>query len=135
MNKVELIKIDTPSNYNVGQRAEYVARYTLTGMKMRADNKAHTECADVDNIQIKSTRATVCVGNDLDKYLDNDKATAWGYVDKECNALYIMNRAEYTEFVRVFGLHDRQSTKNGGRETIRLSKSNTQMVKWLESLN
>lgn len=106
---------------NNGQHAEQVARYTLTGKIMKADNKEHRIATDVLNIQIKSARATICKGTDLIKYVREDKATYFGYVNKDFSKMYIMNKLEYIAFCFKFMIKD---TESKTKETkLRLSKA------------
>ena len=125
---------------NAGQHAEYVARYTLTGEKVRADNKAATACADVLDIQIKSYHATVCKGTDIRAHVKADKASRYGYVTKDFTTLYIMSPEEYVEMVDMFGVVDKDSTgrrgerggSNGGGEKLRLKRCEREIIKWFE---
>jgi hypothetical protein len=119
------------NNYhNHGQNAEQSVRFTLTGEIAKADNIAHDKSADCLNYQIKSARATVCKGTDLEAYLDRDASTAYIYATEDGIA-YIMNRKEYTEFVKTFGTVTRESNKNGGMEKIRLKHETSAMREWL----
>lgn len=115
---------------NNGQHLEQCARFFLTGTIAKADNKAHTDGGDVGSLQLKSARATVCKGNDIEKYLATDGATEYGYITKDF-VLYTMNRNEYIEFCTVFGTKDRESTANGGGEKIRLKSESKKMLEWL----
>ena len=118
-------------NYtNHGQDAEQSVRFTLTGEIAKADNLRHDLGADCLNFQIKSARATVCKGTDLDAYLDRDASTAYIYATEDGTA-YIMNRAEYTAFIKAFGTVTRESQKNGGTEKIRLGHETAKMREWL----
>ena len=125
--------IETERTYtNNGQHLEQCFRYTLTGKVEKADNLAHDKGCDLFHYSIKSARATVCKGTDLNAYLDTDKATEFVYITKTLTA-YIMNRTEYTEFVNLFGTVTRESTKNGGHEKIRLGHETAKMIEWLTS--
>lgn len=133
---------------NRGQQAEYVARYTLTGRKSYADNKAATACADVGDIQIKSERATVCKGLDLQAHVAKDKAKRYGYVTSDLKTMYVMSPAEYIAFVEMFKTVDHDSTgvraristrttggnggSNGGAVKIRIKHESKAMLKYLE---
>lgn len=130
MTKTELIQIER--HYaNAGQHAEQVVRFTLTGRIEKADNKPFTAGGDCGTLQIKSARATVCKGTNLQAHLDLDGATEWGYVTEDFGTLYTMSRAEYTEFVGLFGEITHDSQKNGGHEKIRLRKETRAMKAWL----
>lgn len=132
MNTITLRALPARFYTNNGQHAEQVARYTLTGRIERADNKPFTAGGDCGSLQIKSARATVCKGTDLEAHLDRDGATAWGYVTADFSRLYIMSRAEYTEFCKAFGTVTRESTGNGGATKIRLKSEGKEMRAWLE---
>ena len=124
-------KFNYLNNYrNHGQNAEQSIRFTLTGEIAKADNVRHDLGSDCLNYQIKSARATVCKGLDLERYLDLDASTAYIYATNDGTA-YIMNRAEYTEFVKAFGTIARESKKNGGTEKIRLGHESQKMLEWL----
>jgi len=115
---------------NNGQHAEQVMRFTLTGEIAKADNKPHTLGGDVLDIQIKSQKATVCKGYDLQAYLDLDGANRYAYVTADFGTAYIMDRAEWTEFVAEFGCKTRESQKNGGHEKIQLLSESKRMLEW-----
>lgn len=119
------------NNYrNHGQNAEQSVRFELTGEIAKADNLAHDLGADCLNYQIKSARATVCKGTDLNAYLDRDASTAYIYATKEGRA-YVMNRTEYTAFCTEFGTVTRESHGNGGGEKIRLTHESARLLAWL----
>ena len=115
---------------NNGQHLEQCFRFTLTGKIEKADNIAHDKGTDFGNYSIKSARATVCKGTDLNAYLDTDKATEFVYITKNGIA-YIMNRTEYTAFVETFGTVTTESAKNGGHKKIRLGHETAKMLEWL----
>ena len=122
------------NNYkNHGQDAEQSVRFTLTGEICKADNIAHHLSADCLNFQIKSARATVCKGTDLQAYLDMDASTAYIYATCDGTA-YIMDRAEYTEFCKTFATVTADSRKNGGELKLRLKHESKAMLEWLEGL-
>lgn len=131
MTTINLIQIARTYKNN-GQHAEQVARYTLTGEIVKADNKPASEGGDCLDIQIKSARATVCKGNDLIKYLSLDGANRYGYVTSDFSKMYLMSRDEYIEFVNEFGTVTKDSEKNGGGEKIRLKSESRAMVEWFE---
>lgn len=119
------------NNYkNHGQNAEQSVRFTLTGEICKADNVPHHMGSDVLNFQVKSARATVCKGTDIQAYLDMDASEAYIYADKQGTA-YIMNRVEYTTFITLFGTQTRESTRNGGGTKIRLKDETKAMMAWL----
>ena len=129
MKKITLTQINRTYKNN-GQHAEQVLRYTLTGELVKADNR---EGADLWDIQIKSSRATVCKGTDTDNYIDNDTANRYAYVTADFTTAYIMNKNEYKNFVKLFGTVTTESKKNGGATKTRLKEENSKMVAWLEN--
>ena len=129
MTTITLTDIDRTYTNN-GQHLEQVFRYNLTGEIAKADNLAHDKGTDLLNYSVKSARATVCKGTDLDTYLDTDKATEFVYITKNLIA-YIMNRTEYTAFVKTFGTVTCESAKNGGHKKIRLGHETAKLLEWL----
>ena len=116
---------------NNGQHAEQVMRFTLTGEIVKADNLPHTLGGDVLDIQIKSAKATVCKGFDIDAYLALDGANRYAYVTRDFATAYVMDRAEYAAFVKEFGSRTHESAKNGGGEKIRLLDESKRMLDYL----
>ena len=131
---MELIRLISIERYykNNGQEAERVARFTLTGELAKADNIRHDLGSDCLDIQIKSARATVCKGTDLEQYLALDASNRFGYVTADFQMMYIMNRTEYKLFVDEFGTVTRESGKNGGNEKIRLKHESVAMIEWFK---
>lgn len=130
MKKITLANLDRQYTNN-GQEAERRFRYTMTGEIAKADNLPHNLGTDCLNYQVKSARATVCRGRDLQAYLATDKATEFAYVSADLSTAYIMSKEEYTEFVNKFGTVTRESAKNGGHEKIRLKAEGAEMREWL----
>lgn len=131
MEKITLAPLTPLANYNKGQNAERRFRYTLTGEICKADNKPAEEGADCLDIQIKSNKATVCKGSDLDSYLESDKANRYAYVMSDNESAIIMSKTEWKAFVKAFGYITRESAKNGGKEKIRLYGESKKMREWL----
>jgi hypothetical protein len=120
------------NNYrNHGQDAEQSVRYALTGEILKADNLKFDKGSDVLNFQIKSARATICKGTDLEKYLSLDASTAYIYATKK-GVAYIMSRTEYIAFVKAFGTVTTESEKNGGAKKIRLGHETKALLDWLQ---
>lgn len=129
--KMKTFTFNYLNNYkNHGQNAEQSVRFTLTGEICKADNVPHHMGSDVLNFQVKSARATVCKGTDIQAYLDMDASEAYIYADKQGTA-YIMNRVEYTTFITLFGTQTRESSRNGGGAKIRLKDETKAMMAWL----
>ena len=131
MRKIRLTTI--PRQYkNSGQHAEQVARFTFTGEIRKADNKPFTAGGDIGGLQVKSARATICKGFDLDKHLEMDGATCYGYVTDTFEFIYIMTPTEYREFALTFGTRTTDSKANGGGGKLRFRYETDIMRKWLE---
>lgn len=130
---MKTIKLETIERTykNNGQHAEQVARYTLTGKIEKADNLPFWAGGDVGTLQIKSSRATVCKGLNVNAHIDADAATMYGYVTADFSTLYIMNIDEYLEFVTYFGTVTNESPKNGGSVKVRLKTEGNMMREWL----
>ena len=118
---------------NAGQEKERRFSLDFFGIDRKADNVPHTAGGDCGIYQVKSARATVCKGLDLDSYLDADGAKAWAYVTNDMLSAYVMNRAEWTAFVKAFGTVTYESKKNGGGAKIRLKHESREMLEWLEA--
>lgn len=130
MEKINLPTI--PREYsNNGQHAEQVFRFALTGKVCKADNLPATAGADIADIQIKSARATVCHGEDLDAGIARDRATRFAYVSADFATAYIMTRAEYADFCKRFAQPTTESKANGGAKKWRLSKESRALTAYL----
>ena len=114
---------------NNGQHAEQVFRYTMCGKVCKADNR---EGADFQDIQIKSSRATVCKGTDIAKHIAQDIAKRYAYITSDFASAYIMSKAEYLEFTSQFSTTTTESKKNGGAIKTRLKEENSKMIQYLE---
>ena len=120
-------------NANHGQRAEYIFRYTWTGLLCKADNLPASLCADCDGIQIKSARATICKGTDIRAHVEADPAEWYAYVVNDFTIAYIMSKAEYIEFATRFATVTTESPDNGGAIKTRLKIEGRKMTAWLKS--
>ena len=128
MTKITLNQL--PRTYkNNGQHAEQVFRYTMCGKVCKADNKQGT---DYQDIQIKSSRATVCKGTDIAKHIAQDKAQRYAYITSDFSSAYIMSKAEYLNFTSQFSSVTTESAKNGGAKKTRLKEENKAMLNYLE---
>ena len=130
MTKTQFKDYTAPSNYNNGQRLEFIARYNLTGKTEKADNRKAEKATDCLHYQIKSARATICKGKDIAEHIASERATEFIYITKTLTA-YIMSKAEYLAFCEEFGTITRESGKNGGAEKTRLKTESAEMLKWL----
>lgn len=106
---------------NNGQQVEVDLSYTLTGKPQKVSNEKGG--ADVLTYQVKSFRATVCHGHDLNNILTEYKdAEAFAFCDRNEATWYEMTKAEFIEFVRLFAEYTYDSKKNGGRCKVRLNR-------------
>ena len=118
-------------NYkNHGQDAEQSVRFTLTGEILKADSLRYDLGADCLNYQIKSARATVCKGDNLEAYLNLDASTAYIYADNNGTA-WVMSKEEYTLFCKEFVTATHESPANGGGAKLRLKSESSKMMAWL----
>ena len=118
---------------NNGQEAERLFALTLTGENRKADN--HKGGADVGIYQVKSFRATVCKGNNIEQILtEYAQAERFAFVDIEEAVWYDMSKAEFVRFANEFKEITKESTKNGGAEKIRLNRKMKEQRAWLGAL-
>ena len=115
---------------NKGQQAQVEFIYTLTGDITKADNIAFNKGTDFGIYQIKSARATICKGTDIEAHLSEDLASEYVYVSKAHTA-YIMTKDEYLQFATLFATVTRESKKNGGAIKLRLKDESKAMMRWL----
>ena len=119
-------------NYkNHGQDAEQSIRFALTGEIKKADNLPYNLGADCLSYQIKSARASICKGTNLEAYLALDASEAYIYADKGGTA-WVMSKAEYIEFCKAFATVTCDSRQNGGNEKLRLKSESKEMIDWLK---
>ena len=121
---------ECPYKNNGGQRAEYVLNIELFGTARKADNRKGG--ADVGVYQVKSFRATLCHGEDLQAILVEYKdAERFAFVDLEEAVWYDMSKAEFMEFARQFAELTKDSARNGGKTKYRLNRQGRQQREWL----
>lgn len=110
------------------------------------DAGAYDKDSDVNafghGYSVKSSGATLMSGSlcegltefeDIwDLYVSRVHSDRFVYVTNNWTA-YIMDLAEFGEFIHEFGRCERESAKNGGAVKIRLRKESSKMLAWLES--
>lgn len=116
--------------HNAGQEAERVFRYTMTGRLEHADHYRGPDCLD---IQVKSSKSTICQGLDIRAHVASDTARRYAYVLADKSLAYIMSPREWVEFVDLFTYPSVESGKNGGKVKLRLKTENKAMRAWLEA--
>jgi len=120
-----LIAKETPRTYkNNGIHAQQVACYTLTNELKGHDNLRYDKGTDILDYQVKSAKASLHDPN-------LEKASKFIYVSKDFKTLYIMNRAEYQDFINNFSYKSKESQKNGSGEKLRLLDESKRMLQWL----
>ena len=129
MKKIPLKSVDRMYKNN-GQHAEQVFRFTVTGKIQYADNIPAESSGDCNGIQIKSARATVCKGKNIDEYLAKDSAKLYAYVTKDFKIAFLMTREEWKQFIETFGTVTKDSIKNGSQVKIRLRYETKEMIEW-----
>lgn len=128
MKKFKIEKISTLKNN--GQACEQDLRYYFTGKIQRPDNKA--EAADILDIQIKSARATLCKGTNLESYVYNNEAERFAYVTAD-RTVYIMSKDEFYLFALEFATVTTDSAKNNGGQKMRLRYETPALLAWLDN--
>ena len=128
MKRFSIEKVSTLKNN--GQACEQDLRYALTNRIEKPDNRKGE--ADVFDIQVKSARATLCKGTNLEEYVYNNEANRFAYVTAE-RIVYIMNKDEFYLFAREFATVTTDSAKNGGSQKMRLRYETPAMLAWLEN--
>lgn len=127
---MEKFNIEKVSVYaNNGQASEQDLRFAITGKLLKAD---HNEGNDLGDMQIKSARATICKGTDIEGFVKKDPASRYAYVTKD-RKVYVMNKTEYITFARSFSTVTRESNKNGGAVKTRFRYETPTMLTWLEA--
>lgn len=117
---------------NDGQQAEVNLSFTLTDKPKRADNRKGG--ADVLSYQVKTFRATLCQGEDVNAILEEYKdAERFAFVDNEKATWYDMSKEEFLAFAKLFARAERNSAKNGGTMKLRLNGQRTAQRAWLQA--
>ena len=115
---------------NIGQRAEYLHALELTGKACKASNARGG--ADVLTYQVKTFRATVCKGSDLDNFFtEYADAARVAFVDEENALWYDLSKEEFRAFIGLFAEPDNESHKNGSTPKFRLNRQYKAQRNWL----
>ena len=118
-----------------GAQGEIIAVYTTEGYIRKPDpNTPHFIAGDYTSkeygqVQVKSYRAPVCKGWDIDSYIAIDKADFFCYVTKKQDWLVFFNRSEWIEFVKLFG---KKEYDTDGEPRIRLVAESAMMLMYLD---
>lgn len=107
------------------------------------DSKSYMAASDCHFDSVKASGFTLMSGNlchgceSFDGiwtiYESNTHSKRFVYVTREYVA-YVMNLAEFKQFVYAFGYLERESQKNGGALKIRCRKESGKMLAWLNNM-
>lgn len=99
-------------------------------------------CAHGMNISVKASAFTLMSGNMCEGktnfddiwtlYKSTTHSNTFAYITEDYT-VYMMNIAEFEQFVYMFGRTERESEKNGGAMKIRCRKETRKMVEWLQA--
>lgn len=129
---------------NAGDAREWAVAALLDAPRTKHDSKAYDKDSDVVagemRVSVKSSAFTLMSGNlcgGLDTfdaiwnlYAANVHSNTFAYVTADFIA-YMMNLAEFKQFVYTFCHLERESEKNGGALKIRCRKESRKMLAWL----
>ena len=100
----------------------------MTGEIQKADN--HKGAPDIDNIQIKTDRATLAINQELQSYIAGNTAEIFAYVTRDLTKAYIMDKLEFLRFASSFITYDYDSQTKQGK--TRLKTEGNRMRAYLE---
>lgn len=129
---------------NAGDAREWAVAALMNAPRAKHDSKAYDKDSDVVagelRISVKSSAFTLmsgalCGGLDTfdgiwNLYAANVHSNTFAYVTADFIA-YMMNLAEFKQFVYTFCHLERESEKNGGALKIRCRKESRKMLAWL----
>ena len=126
---------------NNGQEAERVVSLNLLGVDRKADNKPFWAGGDVGVLQVKTAKASVCKGLDIQAHIKQDKAEYYAYVLGDLSAMYVMRPDTWVLFVERFAYVTRDSVgrrgerggSNGGGAKLKLKCESKALLAWLEA--
>ena len=138
MLKFHLLSIP-PYYKNKGQQAERAFRYTVTGRLEKADNlPIYDLFYNGKTFQIKSPRATICRGVDLEQGIKAQDIDVWVFVDtRTYEHAYLMSEQEFIDFCNLFAEKTptfEANGKNGGKSKTKrkLKEPSNKMFEYLE---
>ena len=140
MTTMKVIEIErTYSNF--GNHAEQALAYTLTGEIRKHDKVPFNVGSDIPeyHISVKSSGFSLAGANinfgatkeeKIADYMERTASKLVAYVSQDMVA-YIMNMAEFREFLENFTYLGRESTSNGGGLKVQCRKESKKMLMWL----
>ena len=140
MRKIEMTTIERHYK-NFGQHAEQTLAFTLTGKIRKHDKLPYYAGSDIPeyHMSVKSARfglmsGNLCEAQDfegiVEEFFAKTASTCFAYVtqDMEC---FVMDANEFRCFVCQFCKIGRESTKNGGRNHVRMGYEKKEVREWL----
>lgn len=117
---------------NKGQAKECALSIAWRGIPKMPDNVKGTQAPDLCGFQVKSARATLGKGTDLQGIIDRTACQGFVYITEEYDA-YTMDKQEFSAFAHTFAIIDRDSHANGGAVKMRLPKETRALLCYLEN--
>ena len=139
MKVVKLMPIKRQYKNN-GQHAEQLADYALTGQIRKADRVPFDKGSDIPELEasVKSARFTLAstlkgetFEEQLEDYFARTASKVAVYVSLQLETAFVMDMEEFRAFIETFCKLQRSSSKNGGRQVIRMGTETKKVQEWL----
>ena len=139
MKVVKLLPIKRQYKNN-GQHAEQLADYALTGQIRKADRVPFDKGSDIPELEasVKSARFTLAstlkgetFEEQLEDYFSRTASKVAVYVSLQLETAFVMDMEEFRAFIETFCKLQRSSSKNGGRQVIRMGTETKKVQEWL----
>lgn len=133
---------ETFRNYNnFGQHAEQLLAYTLTGEIRKHDRVRFDMGSDIPeyHMSVKSGGFSLMNGNCcesqdfegiVEEFFNRVVSTKFAYITKDLT-VYVMDMAQFREFVQMFCYLGRESSRNGGRRKVQMRAESKKTLAWL----
>ena len=139
MKVVKLMPIKRQYKNN-GQHAEQLADYALTGQIRKADSVPFDKGSDIPELEasVKSARFTLAstlkgetFEEQLEDYFARTASKVAVYVSLQLETAFVMDMEEFRAFIETFCKLQRSSSKNGGKQVIRMGTETKKVQEWL----
>ena len=139
MKVVKLLPIKRQYKNN-GQHAEQLADYALTGQIRKADRVPFDKGSDIPELEasVKSARFTLAstlkgetFEEQLEDYFARTASKVAVYVSLQLETAFVMDMEEFRAFIETFCKLQRSSSKNGGKQVIRMGTETKKVQEWL----
>ena len=139
MKVVKLLPIKRQYKNN-GQHAEQLADYALTGQIRKADRVPFDKGSDIPELEasVKSARFTLAstlkgetFEEQLEDYFSRTASKVAVYVSLQLETAFVMDMEEFRAFIETFCKLQRSSSKNGGKQVIRMGTETKKVQEWL----